>query len=162
MTQNEIIKAAYELGYRVDDSGRLISNRGNIRKTRITTNGYLETNIRLNGKLYHLPVHRLCAYQKFGNILFSVDCVRHLDGTPTNNKPENIEIGSLSDNAQDIPRHRRIARAKHAASCQTNYNNDDVVREIKIFHNRVKSYKKTMEVFDISSKGTLYYILNKR
>ena len=123
MTKNEIIKTAYDLGYRVDNNGKLISRKGNIRKTRITTNGYLETNIRLNGKLYHLPVHRPCAYQKFGDILFSVDCVRHLDGTPTNNKPENIAIGSLSDNARDIPKNRRIARAKHATSFQTNYNN---------------------------------------
>ena len=34
--------------------------------------------------------------------------------------------------------------------------------EIKDFYNDCKSYKKTMERFDIKSKGTLYNILKNR
>jgi hypothetical protein len=36
------------------------------------------------------------------------------------------------------------------------------VDEIRMYYNTCHSYKKTMEKFNISSKGTLHYILNSR
>ena len=38
---------------------------------------------------------------------------------------------------------------------------DQKMKEIKSFYNECKSYKLTMAQFDISSKGTLWYMLNK-
>ena len=121
----------------------------------------MEFAIRCDGEKYpqNVPVHRLQAYQKFGDKIFeSGTVVRHLDGNSLNNNFDNIEIGTQQENMMDIPTEQRIAHAKHAASTQIKHNAD----EIKQFHAKSCSYAKTMEYFGIKSKGTLFYILNKR
>ena len=57
----------------------------------------------------------------------------------------------------DRKKEDRIAHAKLASSYWQKHNPD----VIKKYYAKEKSYKKTMEHFNISSKGTLYYILNK-
>ena len=153
----EIVKIAYKKGYRINDEGLLLSYRGNVLKCRTNTNGYLDSNIKINGKLFHLQPHQLAAYQKFGDLIFQNDCVRHLDGNKQNNKLVNIEIGSHSDNAMDIPKHIRIERSKKALHFK--FGNVDEIRD---FYKICNSYKETMQRFDINSKGTLHYILNSR
>lgn len=162
MKSNDVIVFAYNKGYRVNNNGDLVSPTGIKRKLRKTPHGYFETNIRIGGKMHHLILHKLVAYQKFGERLFACDCVRHLDGNPLNNVPENIAIGSLSDNMLDIPKEIRIKRAAFASTHQENYRNNKIVKDIKRFYSENHSYKKTMEAFDISSKGTLFYILHNR
>lgn len=56
----------------------------------------------------------------------------------------------------DIPKQVRIKKSLHASSFLKKYEND----EVKKYYNKTKSYKKTMSKFNISSKGTLHYILN--
>jgi hypothetical protein len=64
----------------------------------------------------------------------------------------------MSDNMFDIPKQIRIRRAEHASSLS--HKHDHV--KIKQWHiNNGASYKNTMIEFDISSKGTLNYILKK-
>jgi hypothetical protein len=92
------------------------------------------------------------AYQKYGELLFAADCVRHLNGNSLDNSYDNIEIGSWSDNMMDIPKEIRVRRS-------VKYKNID---EIRNYYNNCKSYKETMERYGISSKGTLYHILKNR
>lgn len=159
MKVNDRILAAIAKGYSVDKQGDVWYN-DNLRVLRCNR-GYMEFSIRCDGekKPQNVPVHRLQAYQKFGDKIFqSGIVVRHLDGNPTNNAYDNIEIGTHQQNMMDIPVEQRIAHAKHAASAMIKYDVDDV----KKYHAEVKSYAKTMAHFNISSKGTLNYILNKR
>ena len=86
--------------------------------------------------------------------------VRHLDGNPKNNSYANIEIGTQRDNNLDIPREVRLRTAIYATSFMTKYDKETVER-IKEFK-KTHSYKETMREFGISSKGTLWNILNKR
>lgn len=162
MTSNDVIRWASNRGYRVDTEGRLISPNGSFRKTRKTKRGYADTNIRIKGKLYHISVHRLAIYQKYGDLALEAQCVRHLDGNPSNNALDNLEIGTQSDNRFDIPEYIRVKVASYASSCTAGYHSDEEVLKIKEEYNKNRSYSQTQKIFNISSKGTLYYILNKR
>lgn len=158
MINNRAIEKAYNIGYRVDDKGCLISPKGVTRKVRKDSRGYLETNVRIEGKLYHLYVHQLVTYQKFGNKIYSAECVRHLDGNPLNNTSINIEIGTQSENMMDIPSEKRKRNAEIATSYVRKWDK----KKIREYHKRNgNSYKETKEHFGISSNGTLWFILNK-
>jgi len=147
---------AYKRGYRVTEDGILINPDG--KNIGHINNGYLITSIRINKVSKNLKAHRLQAFQKYGNDLYMKGIMtRHKNGDSLDNSWDNILIGNNSDNQMDIPKQVRIKRSLHATSFIRKYNKD----EIKKFHSIDRSYKKTMNKFNISSKGTLYYVLNK-
>jgi hypothetical protein len=132
-----------------------------MRKLYTNKNGYLFFSVRFNNIKHpkNIPVHRLQAYQKFGDTIFDKNVVvRHLDGNPQNNSYENIGIGTQSENMYDIPKEKRIAHAKHASSFNILYD----AEKVKEFYYNCKSYKLTMEQFNIPSKSTLHNIIHKR
>ena len=149
-------KYCYELGYRVMENGNIISKSGSILSGSIN-NGYIRISIRSYIYSYFFA-HRLQAYQKYGDALFKEGIeVRHKNGNSYDNSYDNILIGSHSENMMDIPQSIRVSRAIHASSFNKKYCREDVID----FHeNNSRSYKKTMERFGISSKGTLHFILN--
>lgn len=109
---------AYNKGYRVKDDGTFTGPDGNSICTPTDNVGYyfksLYEGSRLtNNRILHLLViHRLAAYQKFGDAIFAKGIeVRHLNGIGTDNRLENIEIGTGSQNQMDIPKSKRMARA---------------------------------------------------
>jgi hypothetical protein len=156
--ENNIIIYAYNKGYRVLTDGTLISKHGKKIKTIFKNEKYNRTAIRYYGKLKRLDVHRLQAYQKFYDKMFVKDIVvRHLNGNPLDNSWDNIGIGTASENQMDIKQEIRISRATYASSFLKKHNHE----EISEFHKNKNSYKLTMEKFNISSKGTLFFILNK-
>ena len=150
---------AYRRGYRVIN-GDVINWKGNKLKLSKTTNGYFIFNLNLERKPRNIKVHRLVAYQKYGDKIFEEGIqVRHLDNNSENNLDENIGIGTPSQNMQDCPEEDRIERAKNASSHIRKFSNAEV-EEIRRTHAGIRSYKQVMEIFDISSKGTLHHILN--
>lgn len=155
-TRTQAILVAYKRGYRVVDNKVLSPNK----KERTLTNhhGYSSFCITFGGKSVQVAVHRLAAYQKFGDLLLAAECVRHLDGNPSNNRLENLEIGTNSDNMMDIPKEKRKQHAKRASSFLIKYDKDSVIE----FYNKTKSYKETMKHFGITSKGTLYAIIHRK
>ena len=160
MTIKERILFAATKGYTVDVNGEVFYD-GKKRKLHQGNTGRLEFAIRCpNSKPpQNIPVHRLQAYQKFKEKALEPGIVvRHLDGNHLNNSYDNIEIGTQQQNMLDIPKSQRVAHAKHAVSALIKYD----ANEIKKFYAEVKSYAKTMKRFNISSKGTLYFILKKR
>ena len=149
---------AFKKGYRSDKDGQVTSNRGYLNCFK-NNKGYMQfSSARIDGLQRQISVHRLQAYQKYGNSMFEDGIVvRHLNGVRDDNSWDNIAIGTESDNRMDIPQHIRVASALYASSFNQKYDKD----EVKAFYQETKSYKKTMEEFGISSKGTLHYILNK-
>ena len=92
---NKVVVYAFEKGYRVRKDGVAVNPKGGVIKGNIDSRGYKKFNIRLNGKeTIPVYIHKLCAYQKYGDIVFQTDCVRHIDGNPLNTCPDNIEIGT--------------------------------------------------------------------
>lgn len=150
---------AYQKGYRVSKDGTFYSNRGNEIKY-VCRDGYVRTSLKVNGKNKMLFAHRLQAYQKYGDAIYSKGIlVRHLDGNKTNNHIDNIAIGTNRDNMMDRDKADRVAQASKAARQTIRYNRDEVV---DFYENCGRSRKKTMDHFNISSTGTLHYILNHR
>lgn len=160
------LRYAYELGYRCNENGEVISPLNRNLKLWSNKKGYLFFSVKLKTDLHYkpiskgIPVHRLQAYQKYGNEIFlSEKHIRHLNGLNIDNSVNNIGIGSVLDNIMDIPQEIRLSKAIHA-STRTRKFTDIEMDEIKMFHEKNKSYKKTMEKFNISSKGTLHNMLN--
>lgn len=152
----KIEQIAFKRGYVATEEGVLLNPKG-LEIGFVKNSGYNSTMIRVKGKQVNFMVHRLQAYQKYGCKLYEDDIVvRHKNNIKGDNSWGNILIGNQSQNMMDIPKQIRIKKAQHAASFNTKYNKED----IKNFHNIDKSYKKTMNRFNISSKGTLNYILN--
>ena len=155
--KKRIEQIATKRGYVVTEEGKLLNPKGEEIGS-INNTGYIKTSIRVNKKKVSFMSHRLQAFQKYGDKLYDKGVeVRHKNGNPLDNSWNNILIGTHSENMQDIPEQIRIKKAKHAASFLKKHNKE----KIQKFHKENKSYKLTMEKFNISSKGTLWHILNK-
>lgn len=149
---------AYAKGYRVSCDGKnVVSPRGRNRYVSTNADGYKHFNVSVNGKPYPIRVHRLHAFQVFGEALYSADCVRHLDGNPANNSIENLALGTDSENMIDIPAHVRLRKARVASAAVSKHKHEEVLE----FYLTTKSYAKTMQRFGITSKGTLNWIVRK-
>lgn len=153
-------------GYFLDKRGTLFNKRGEKIKAHLDRGGYwrVSTRIRDNDFKGVRPVllHRLQAYQKFGEVIFEDNiCVRHLNGDSSDNSWENIAIGTNRDNMADVDKNYRLKRAIDASSKIRSFSDTKMV-EILSFYHKTKSYKKTMEKFGISSKGTLNYMINTK
>lgn len=154
------IRGAYNKGYRVID-GCVISPSGAKRKLRVSIKGYYTFTMKVGKEAYPIQVHALLAFQKFGDSVFEEGVeVRHLDNIKLNISDDNIAIGTGSQNMQDKPKEQRTHMAIVAATNLRKFS-DSEIDEIRAMHLGVKSYKRVMEEFGISSKGTLHRILNK-
>jgi hypothetical protein len=161
----EGVLLSYQKGYRIIN-GEVISPVGNNRKLLLNSqkksDGRLFFTMKNEGNSYNVKVHLLVAYQKFGDAAFEDKIqVRHLDGNPFNNLDSNIDIGTPSENYFDrLP----AERLKHSviASTYVRKFTDVEMERIRNFYSECKSYKKTMEEFNITSSATLYYILKNK
>jgi len=156
------IELAFCKGYRVVD-GEVISPISGRKLKLGNKNGYYkfsikdETNTRQN-----IQVHRLVAFQKFGYDAFKEEIeTRHLNNDSLNNLDENIEIGTSNQNAMDKDPETRMRVSIKAASKLRKFT-DKQVEEIRKKHNSGWSYKRLMEYYDISSKGTMSHIINNK
>jgi len=157
MVTSERIKYAYSVGYRVNKMGEIINPKGEKIKGFFKENCNF-FNLRNGEEFLTIKVSKLQAYQKFGEESFKDKIiVRHLNQNSMDNSFENIAIGTRSDSMFDQTPEQRLARSKHTTSFVTKYNHD----EVYAFYSQCKSYKKTMDKFNIGSKGTLNFILKK-
>lgn len=111
---------AYEKGYRINAEGVAVNPKGK------TINGYANPNRRLSyvclsivsdGLKRNVGFHILQAIQKFGiDAVCNASQVRHLDSDHMNNRPENIGIGTASDNRMDMAPEKRLRLARIASA----------------------------------------------
>jgi len=144
--------SAYDKGYRVTNEGE-VYYKDRQRKLYIDNTGYYSFTIRNGSKINNIQVHKLVAYQKYKYLLFdNKSHIRHLNGNPLDNRIDNIKIGSASDNMMDISKELRILHASNPK-----YKHDLILED----YNKGLSYLKLMEKYNISSKGTISYIIKK-
>lgn len=161
MKFNRNEEIAFNHGFKVVN-GVVYSPKNTIRATNYTDDGYERFTINNDGKLLQVKVHRLVAYQKYGDKLYSQGIeVRHLDTDSTNNLDDNIDLGTSQQNRLDVPEDIRI-QSSVTASTKVRKFTDKEIFEIRDYHSNCKSYKETMKKYDITSKGTLHYILNNK
>jgi hypothetical protein len=154
---------AHEKGYKCINN-RLFSHLREI-KLMTTSDGYYFFSVRptwaINRKQYKIKVHRLVAYEKFGKEIFNPNLVtRHLDGNPKNNHPDNLALGTQSQNMMDKKPEARLAHSLNATVKNRKFTDLEInlIREDSKIHKL--SYPKIMKKWNISSKGTLSYIIN--
>jgi hypothetical protein len=154
----EIFKNKYdflkEKGYYCDKLGNVYNKKHDPVGTKVSSTGYYKISIRIDKKLKKIHCHRFIAYEKYGNEMFNHFCVRHLDGNPLNNSWDNILLGSHSDNMMDVPKE---VRRKKASLANKIHNHLQIIDA----HKNGMPYSQIMKVFNISSKGTVSYIINK-
>lgn len=150
---------AYNKGYRITENGTILNPQGKEIKGCFHHNGRINIKFREGENMIEVLVHRLQAYQKYGYKMFKDGIVvRHFNGNCRDNSKNNILIGTASQNQMDIPEIIRVNRAEHASSFMKKYEYEEIIN----YHlSNGSSYKKTMNHFNISSKGTLNYILKK-
>lgn len=169
MRDSKYVKAlvtAFEKGYKVDKNGNVTSPFSNkFRKLNAKDrNGifYYEFSVRvINNESRNVAVHQLQAFQKFGEEALNEGIhVRHLDGNSLNNSWDNIDIGTQSINMLDRKVEDRLAHSILASTHIRKFT-DEIVEEIRFRRGRGATYKELMEAYNISSKGTLWEILNR-
>lgn len=150
---------AHNKGYTVSIDGEVFyKGKKRTLMLKSKTCKYYCFSLRKDGVSIKVKVHRLQAYQKYGNEMFKEGIVvRHLDGNSLNNHYDNIAIGTHHDNSMDIPKNIREKIAINASSYMKKYNHEEIYE----FYCKCKSYKKTMQKFNISSKNGLHFILKK-
>ena len=155
--KNLFLIEAYKRGFRVSDCGNFISTKKGMHNQRSFKDGYPVIGVRIGKKTIKIYWHRIQAYQKYGDYLFKDGIlVRHKNNCKTDCSYNNILLGNQSENMMDCPKEDRLKRSIYASSFIKKYSKD-IVKE---FHSKSNSYKKTMDEFNITSKGTLHYILN--
>jgi len=161
---SDAIRLAFKKGYRVTKDGSVINAVGRQRKCQLKRGNssdpamsYLVFNIGIGDrKVYPVLVHRLLAYQVFGEDALTEGAqTRHLDGNPLNNTPDNIAMGTPTDNALDRPVIDRKLHAQKAGKAYSKYS-DDLWAQVKLDHASGMGYKKLRQKYGIPL-GTLSY-----
>lgn len=152
-------KELIDLGYYVTKEGFCFNKKGKQLFGSVCTKGHLKLHTKIDGKSVHVYIHRIQAYQKFGEDIYNEGIlVRHLNSIPSDNSWDNIGIGTHSDNMMDMPKEMRVKKSSNANKKYS----DELVIEIKEYHISGHSYKEIMEKYNISSKGTVSNIINVR
>lgn len=151
---NKILIESSKKGYKVDKEGYVIGLKGNKLSLNVISNiGYHYFSFRLDKLRVIVNTHRLQAFQKYGDKIFEEGIVvRHLDGNPLNNSWENIAIGTHSDNMMDIPALKRRIKSSHPK-----HDHSEIIKD----REDGMTYSEIMEKYNITSRGTVSFIINK-
>lgn len=143
----------FEIQYSVSDTGLIRSNerlslqghvmREKIMKLAVDKSGYVMVNLRCGSLMKRVKAHRLVA-EAFIPIVDGKHSVNHIDGNKSNNKAENLEWVTTSENMShsanvlgNIPKGRLPVR-------ETNLRNDEIRKYLDSIGN--ESVSKTLLV----------------
>lgn len=90
-------------GYEASNYGHVRSSRCTLRPARRRT-GHLQVSLRVNGKSLSRTVHALVAEAWLGPRPDGRQ-IRHWNGDPADNRPDNLRYGTARQNALDAVRH---------------------------------------------------------
>lgn len=111
MTERWRPVVGYEGLYEVSDQGRVRSLPRHATSGRVLKlshrNGYARATLSAAGRVAYPAVHRLVAYAFHGEPAAGQVLVRHLNGSPSDNRAVNLAWGTHSDNATDKRGHGR-------------------------------------------------------
>lgn len=151
---SRLIKHSIKMGYRVLEDGQVIGLKRKPLNLYLNKTGYLSFSIRKEDKNNtNLNVHKLQAYQKYGDLSIQEGIVvRHLNGNKQDNSYDNIAIGTQLENIIDMTPLQRKLNASSPI-----HNHLKIIEDIT----SGMSYKQVQEKYNISSKGTISFIVNK-
>lgn len=150
--------AAVAKGYRFSMS-KVIGPRGKPLAILADKNGYPYFNISLEGRVVHVPYHRLKAYYLFGKTIFEDGIqVRHLNGRPSDYSDGNISIGTQKQNSFDRPPQERLEHANKATAKVRKFRPCEVSQIRKIVE-VVGNAAKVGRAYGVC-KSTMSYLMN--
>jgi len=148
---------AAEAGYTVNKEGTEIRNPQGIKVATFESKGYRIFDFGPKADRKHIYVHRFQAWFKFNTTMYGAGLqVRHLDGNSRNNHADNLALGTQSQNMLDRPAADRKAHGYQTSRHIAKHDHAAVISYYK-----AHGFKATLAAFNISSKGTLSFILNK-
>jgi len=151
---------AIRKGYRVLPDGSVVAPSGKLRKTG-NKNGYRSFCVNADGEYGYVLVHRLLAWQKYGDRIFEAGIeVRHKDGDPSNNNWDNILIGTHSQNMMDVPEQQRLEKAAKAAKARRKLTEAQAA-QLRQDRESGMTYKQLMAKYGISKAGVSYVVNGK-
>ena len=156
-TASKAVIYAYNRGCHILEDGTVIGVRGNPRKTRINSRGYLAFNMKTPYTENALPVlaHKLAAYQKFGIGAFKEGVqVRHLNNDKKDNSLSNIAIGNQLDNVSDLPYGGANIHSAKLTPAEVLEIRDKVASGV--------TFQEIIDEYPIVSKSNVSYIVNRR
>jgi len=162
---NKDLLVANKKGYRVDINGNVISPFSgkilSLMKGGKDSLQYYYFSIRdYDGNRTTVRVHRLVAYQKFGDDIFNSEIeVRHFNSDSLDNSRDNIKIGTHSENMKDKPKSVRV-KAAIKASTHVRILTDNEVELIRLKRLQGFTYQELSDKFGLSGKGHAHYIVN--
>lgn len=164
MNSKEKLLLVIERGISISDDGVPLKKNKPI-KMYLGSTGYyvIKTKYYVNKKQKDMtiPVHRIQAYQIYGDRIFEPGIVvRHLNSNRLDNKNVNIAIGTPRQNSLDMPKEKRLSMAYHASESLIKYD-DTTLLTIKRDKSSGLSYRQLADKFN-TSKSEIWYIVNKR
>jgi hypothetical protein len=117
------VKIAYDKGYRVIDNNIVYLKTGHVRALNFVNNPrmppYPRFTICHNQKRVSILAHQLCAYQKYGPVLYAnAMVVRHKDNDYLNFSQSNILLGTQSENCMDVPVEKRLENSRKGVAAR--------------------------------------------
>ncbi len=161
MKLTDAVRLAFAKGYRVNQQGNVFSPVGRQRRLQVNRSSethYFRFNISDgNGKTAPVAVHKLVAFQKFGEASFTPGVhTRHRDNNSFNNRPENILLGTPTENSLDRP---VLERRKHAAKGFQKHTAETIAM-LRAEHANGVSYKTLEKIHKIPRSTLSYYLSN--
>ena len=156
------VLCALKKGYSIDAEGNVFYKDRKV-KLRISSYGYYTFGIRFaeTGLPITIRVHQMQAFVKYGEkFLLDNICVRHKNSIPTDNSYDNILIGTHQENMLDKPKKVRVRAATQASSVNRILSDEQMVgfRSDRLSG---MSYGQLMKKYNISSKGTISFMVQK-
>ena len=145
------------LRYTISDEGILKNNKGKVVGS-LNRQGYQKIQITLNGKCKEVFTHRIQAFNKFGRKMYDKGIqVRHLNDIKTDNKRNNIQLGTAKDNYQDRGKEVIEKLQKKATKASIKYS-IELIKQAKDYYIKTNNLKETARKFNIP-ESTLHYRL---
>lgn len=160
LTKSQVYLKKIAFLYKIED-GKIFSKRGEIKfylkGVKNREYPYICA-ARIDGKNNWVTVHRIVAYQKFGDKIFEKGTVvRHLNGNKLDFSFNNIEIGSYRDNILDIPKEIFAENMRKTHLKARKLTVDQVLEIKKLLKEGELSHLKIAKMFNISD-GSIYTI----
>jgi hypothetical protein len=153
----------YDMGYRVNNDGEVISMKNYKRKLNLNQEGYLKFTYRSkNGNCICCLVHRLMAYQKYGDKIYEDGIVvRHLNGIKTDNRVQNLEWVSQSQNIIHGLKTGLIPSGEKSHRCKLKKTDIEYIRKNYKYKSKEFGSKKLAQMFGVCYGTILRIVKNK-
>lgn len=167
---DKAIVLAKKQGYSADKHGRVFKPNGKeIVGSKLKTSDHLRITVYVDGlnKRGYASIlkHRFIAYYFYGESVFCYDLVRHKNDLGSDNRLENLALGSFKENRADVPKEVISANAKKHAykliARSRKLSDEDIIEIRKLRSKTDMSYHKIADMFNISTM-TAYRAANRQ